>query len=67
MKAKGRSRSRTETREPRIVRKKVGVYLGKVEEFYTRLSSCGEKVSEFNKVFCICANKSIGKLQSKRI
>jgi hypothetical protein len=49
------------------VRKKPEFIWLKLKSFSTQLSSCGEKVSEFNKVFCICANRSIGKLQSKRI
>jgi hypothetical protein len=51
-KAKDRSRSRAETRQPSIVPKSPGFIWLKFKRFSTQLSSCGEKVSEeVNKYF----------------
>jgi hypothetical protein len=62
MKGKDWLRSRTETRQPNIVPKNPEFIWLKFKRFSTHLSSCGEKVGGFNKVFCICANKILAKL-----
>jgi hypothetical protein len=62
MKVKGWLRSRTDTRQPNIVPKKSEFIWLRFKSFSAQLSSCGEEVSEFNKVFCICVNRSLAKL-----